>query len=81
MKMSSGDLRIVTTKTPLRITFTGGGTDLPQYYKNYGPGAVVSAAMEDFDIEIANSVIIGDRDDMEGEMGRKLGIKYIILKR
>ena len=31
--------------------------------------------MEDFDIEIANSVIIGDRDDMEGEMGRKLGIK------
>ena len=46
MKMSSGDLRIVTTKTPLRITFTGGGTDLPQYYRNYGPGAVVSAAID-----------------------------------
>ena len=44
--MSSGDLRIVTTKTPLRITFTGGGTDLPQYYRNYGPGAVVSAAID-----------------------------------
>ena len=44
--MSSGDLRIVTTKTPLRITFTGGGTDLPQYYKNYGPGVVVSAAID-----------------------------------
>ena len=46
MKMSSGDLRIVTTKTPLRITFTGGGTDLPQYYRSYGPGAVVSAAID-----------------------------------
>ena len=44
--MGSGDLRIVTTKTPLRITFTGGGTDLPQYYRNYGPGAVVSAAID-----------------------------------
>ena len=46
MKMSSEDLRIVTTKTPLRITFTGGGTDLPQYYRNYGPGTVVSAAID-----------------------------------
>ena len=44
--MSSGDLRIVTTKTPLRITFTGGGTDLPQYYRDYGPGAVVSASID-----------------------------------
>lgn len=46
--MSSSDLRIVTTKTPLRITFTGGGTDLPQYYRNYGPGAVVSAAIDKY---------------------------------
>ena len=37
--------------------------------------------MEDFDMDIANSVIIGDRDDMEGEMARRLGIEYIILKR
>ena len=42
---------------------------------------MIQKAMEDFDIDITNSVIIGDRDDMEGEMGRKLGIKYIILKR
>ena len=42
---------------------------------------MIRKATEDFDIDIANSVIIGDRDDMEGEMGRKLGIKYIILKR
>ena len=42
---------------------------------------MIQKAMEDFDIDIKNSVIIGDRDDMEGEMGRKLGIEYIILKR
>lgn len=46
--MSNGDLRIVTTKTPLRITFTGGGTDLSQYYRNHGPGAVVSAAINKY---------------------------------
>ena len=42
---------------------------------------MIQKAMEDFDIDIENSVIIGDRDDMEGEMWRKLGIEYIILKR
>ena len=42
---------------------------------------MIRKAMDDFDIDIENSVIIGDRDDIEGEMGRKLGIKYIILKR
>ena len=42
---------------------------------------MIRKAMEDFDINIENSVIVGDRDDMEGEMGRKLGIEYIILKR
>jgi histidinol phosphatase-like enzyme len=29
---------------------------------------MIRKAMEDFDIDIENSVIIGDRDDMEGEM-------------
>ena len=42
---------------------------------------MISKSMEDFDIDIENSVIIGDRDDMEGEIGRRLGIKYIILNR
>ena len=39
---------LVTTKTPLRITFTGGGTDLPDYYTKNGPGAVVSAAINSY---------------------------------
>ena len=38
-------------------------------------------AMEDFDIDLENSIIVGDRDDMEGRMGRQLGIEYKILKR
>ena len=42
---------------------------------------MIKKAMEDFDIDLENSIIIGDRDDMEGEMGRQLGIEYRILKR
>ncbi|MEL9999393.1 MAG: kinase, partial [Thermoplasmata archaeon] len=38
----SDDFRVITTRTPLRITFAGGGTDIPAYYRKYGPGAVVS---------------------------------------
>ena len=36
------------SKTPLRITFVGGGTDLPSYYREHGPGAVVSAAIDKY---------------------------------
>lgn len=43
--MNEGDFRLVVTKAPLRITFTGGGSDFPKFYINYGPGAVVSAAI------------------------------------
>lgn len=39
---------IITTKTPFRITFTGGGTDISNYYKNYGTGATVSATINSY---------------------------------
>ncbi|MGC8548041.1 MAG: kinase, partial [Candidatus Micrarchaeia archaeon] len=42
------EFSLVTTKTPLRITFTGGGTDLMDYYKAHGPGAVVSATINKY---------------------------------
>ncbi len=35
----------VVSKTPFRLTFAGGGTDLPEYYKTHGPGACVAGAM------------------------------------
>ncbi|MEM1755637.1 MAG: kinase, partial [Thermoplasmata archaeon] len=44
----SDDFRVITTRTPLRITFTGGGTDIPAYYRKYGPGAVVSATINKY---------------------------------
>lgn len=37
--------KVIMSKTPLRITFVGGGTDIPSYYQDHGPGAVVSAAI------------------------------------
>ena len=42
---------------------------------------MIKKAMEDLDIDLENSIIIGDRDNMEDEIGRRLGIEYKILKR
>jgi len=35
----------VVSKTPFRVTFAGGGTDLPAYYRQHGPGACVAGAI------------------------------------
>ncbi len=43
-----GEKRYIVTRTPLRISFAGGGTDIPDYYKNYGDGAVVSAGLNKY---------------------------------
>ena len=37
---------MIITRTPLRVSFAGGGTDLPSYYRRYGGGAVTSAAID-----------------------------------
>ncbi len=39
---------VIITRTPLRISFAGGGTDLPSFYRNYGGGAVTSAAIDKY---------------------------------
>ena len=46
--------RMIMTKTPLRITFVGGGTDIPSFYREHGPGAVVSAAINKYIYIIVN---------------------------
>ncbi len=46
--------RMVMTRAPLRITFVGGGTDLPFYYEKRGHGAVVSAAINTYIYVTAN---------------------------
>lgn len=38
---------MITTKTPLRISLGGGGTDLPSYYSKFG-GSVISAAINKY---------------------------------
>ena len=37
---------MIITRTPLRISFAGGGTDLPSFYRTFGGGAVTSAAID-----------------------------------
>ena len=39
---------MIITKTPLRISFAGGGTDLPAFYEQHGYGAVVSATIDKY---------------------------------
>lgn len=37
---------MIITRTPFRVSFIGGGTDLPWFYENYGGGAVISLAVD-----------------------------------
>jgi D-glycero-alpha-D-manno-heptose-7-phosphate kinase len=39
---------VIISRTPLRITLGGGGTDIPHYFTNYGPGFLVSAAIDKY---------------------------------
>ena len=39
---------MIVSKTPLRISFAGGGTDLPSYYKKNQFGAVLSASIDSY---------------------------------
>lgn len=39
---------MIITRTPLRISFAGGGTDLPAFYREYGGGAVCAASIDKF---------------------------------
>lgn len=36
---------MIISRSPLRISFAGGGTDIPVFYENYGPGVVVSTSI------------------------------------
>lgn len=42
-----GRFRYVTTVTPLRLSFAGGGTDFPEFYLQHG-GAVVSTSLDKY---------------------------------
>ena len=38
---------MILTRSPLRITLGGGGTDLPSYYRDYG-GFLVAATIDKY---------------------------------
>lgn len=74
---------MIVTQTPLRISFAGGGTDLPGYYEMYG-GKVVSCAIdkyiyvivkERFDdmiyINYSKKEIVSSVDDIEHALVRE----------
>jgi D-glycero-D-manno-heptose 1,7-bisphosphate phosphatase len=44
-----------------------------------GTGLVLQAARE-LNIDLGSSFVVGDRDDVDGEMARRLGMKYMIVK-
>ena len=50
---------MIITRTPLRITLGGGGTDLPSYYESFG-GVVVSAAINKYIFISINSTFTPD---------------------
>ena len=39
---------MIISRTPLRMSFVGGGSDLPSFYRYYGGGAVVSTAINKY---------------------------------
>ncbi len=50
---------MIITRTPLRISLGGGGTDLPSYYENYG-GMVVAAAIDKYVFVAINRTFTDD---------------------
>ncbi|MFZ2154968.1 MAG: GHMP kinase, partial [Bradyrhizobium sp.] len=38
---------MIISRTPLRMSFAGGGSDLPDFYRKYG-GAVLSTAIDKY---------------------------------
>jgi len=39
---------MIITRAPFRISFCGGGSDIPYFYKEHGPGAVVSTSINKY---------------------------------
>jgi D-glycero-alpha-D-manno-heptose-7-phosphate kinase len=51
---------MIITRTPLRITLGGGGTDLPSYYRHNGGGYLIAAAITKYVFIAVNHNFDGD---------------------
>src|SRR5712671_5880168 len=47
LQPAARETSVIVTRTPLRISFAGGGTDVPEFYK-HGEGAVFSTAINKY---------------------------------
>lgn len=47
LRLTREDKKLIITKTPLRMSYVGGGSDLPSYYRRFG-GAVISTAINQY---------------------------------
>jgi D-glycero-alpha-D-manno-heptose-7-phosphate kinase len=79
----SQDHKLVITRTPLRVSFVGGGTDLPSFYQAEPPGRVIATAInkylyvtvkshasifdERYRISYSHLEIVGSRDAIEND--------------
>lgn len=74
---------MIVSRTPLRISFVGGGTDLPDFYDEHG-GAVVSTTVDkwihvivaprfegDVRVSYSRTEIVTSADDVEHELVRE----------
>src|SRR5262249_5064922 len=55
-----GNLAMIITKTPFRLTLGGGGTDLPPFYREHG-GFVLSVGIDKHMYLNVNTPILDDR--------------------
>jgi D-glycero-alpha-D-manno-heptose-7-phosphate kinase len=78
---------LIATRTPLRVSFFGGGTDLKEYYGNHNYGAVLSATInkfvyvtvkrhgelfdEPYRLNYSKTEIVNSLDAVENEIGRE----------
>ena len=46
--ISSGRANVIISRTPLRISFFGGGSDYEQYFLHYGDGAVLGTTIDKY---------------------------------
>src|SRR2546423_14396251 len=51
---------MVISRTPLRMSLVGGGTDLPDFFESHGGGAVVSTAIDKYVHVIVSPRFEGD---------------------
>lgn len=72
-----------------RVTELGGRIDAVYYCPHLPESGcncrkpstgMITKAVADLDIDLKGSVVAGDRDDIDGEMARRLGIPFILVK-